>query len=121
MQLLTQASLQTTSLPHHHAKLLYKKVLVSVPICEKKIKMSGISHQIFKIKLIDESGTERQGEEDAVETTRSLLLLYDLYPATAVVLYMLSFGIGVGTVPWLLLGELCPSKVSFRETHHTKR
>ena len=34
-----------------------------------------------------------------------------MYPATAVVLYMLSFGIGVGTVPWLLLGELCPSKV----------
>ncbi len=60
--------------------------------------------------------TERQGEEDAVATARSLLLLYDLYPATAVVLYMLSFGIGVGTVPWLLLGELCPSKVSFRET-----
>jgi hypothetical protein len=47
--------------------------------------------------------------------------LYDLYPATAVVLYMLSFGIGVGTVPWLLLGELCPSKVSYRETHQLKK
>jgi hypothetical protein len=62
--------------------------------------------------------TERQGE-DAVGTTRSLLLLYDLYPATAVVLYMLSFGIGVGTVPWLLLGELCPSKVSFTDVYTT--
>ena len=45
------------------------------------------------------------------ERARSLKLVYDMYPATAVVLYMLSFGIGVGTVPWLLLGELCPSKV----------
>lgn len=24
---------------------------------------------------------------------------------------MLSYGLGVGTVPWLLLGELCPTKV----------
>ena len=27
------------------------------------------------------------------------------------VLYILFFGFGVGTVPWLLLGELCPVKV----------
>ena len=26
-------------------------------------------------------------------------------------LYFLVFGAGVGTIPWLLLGELCPSKV----------
>ena len=30
---------------------------------------------------------------------------------TLIVIYMLGFGIGVGTVPWLLLGELCPSEV----------
>ena len=30
---------------------------------------------------------------------------------TAVLLYMLSFGCGVGTVPWILLGELCPADV----------
>ena len=28
-----------------------------------------------------------------------------------IVIYMLGFGAGVGTVPWLLLGELCPSEV----------
>ena len=28
-----------------------------------------------------------------------------------IVIYMLGFGMGVGTVPWLLLGELCPSEV----------
>ncbi len=93
------------------SKITVKNVLVSIPICEIKIKKSGISHKIFK-KSNWRICTESQGEEDAVATTRSLLLLYDLYPATAVVLYMLSFGIGVGTVPWLLLGELCPSKVS---------
>ncbi len=47
----TQASLQTTSRPHHHAtpkqNLLYINVLVSIPIYEIKIKKSGISHQIF--------------------------------------------------------------------------
>lgn len=38
-------------------------------------------------------------------------LFLDNYPIVAVILYMLSFGLGVATVPWLLLGELCPSKV----------
>ena len=28
-----------------------------------------------------------------------------------IVAYMLSNGVGVGTVPWLLLGELCPARV----------
>ena len=28
-----------------------------------------------------------------------------------IVIYMLAFGLGLGTVPWLLLGELCPSQV----------
>ena len=32
-------------------------------------------------------------------------------PLVEIVAYMLSNGIGVGTVPWLLLGELCPAKV----------
>ena len=41
-------------------------------------------------------------------------MFYDIYPAVSVILYMLVFGAGVGTIPWLLLGELCPdsSKVS---------
>ena len=29
-----------------------------------------------------------------------------------IVAYMLAFGIGVGLVPWLLLGELCPAEVN---------
>ncbi|XP_023335245.1 facilitated trehalose transporter Tret1 isoform X2 [Eurytemora carolleeae] len=48
-------------------------------------------------------------EED--RTLYTLRAVYDIYPAIAVVLYMLTFGTGVGTIPWLLLGELCPSKV----------
>jgi hypothetical protein len=32
-------------------------------------------------------------------------------PVVEIVVYMLSFGFGVGTVPWLLLGELCPARV----------
>ena len=32
-------------------------------------------------------------------------------PALEVVGYMLAFGSGVGTVPWLMLGELCPASV----------
>ena len=32
-------------------------------------------------------------------------------PPLLIVIYMLCYGIGVGTVPWLLLGELCPTKV----------
>ena len=34
-----------------------------------------------------------------------------LFPVVEIVAYILSFGIGVGTIPWLLLGELCPAKV----------
>ena len=32
-------------------------------------------------------------------------------PLVEIVAYMLSNGVGVGTVPWLLLGELCPARV----------
>ena len=32
-------------------------------------------------------------------------------PLIEIVLYILFFGLGVGTVPWLLLGELSPVKV----------
>ena len=30
-----------------------------------------------------------------------------------IVIYMLSYGMGVGIVPWLLIGELCPMEVQF--------
>ena len=32
-------------------------------------------------------------------------------PLVEIIAYMLSNGVGVGTVPWLLLGELCPARV----------
>lgn len=32
-------------------------------------------------------------------------------PLTCVVLYVASFGMGVGPVPWILLGELLPTPV----------
>ena len=47
-------------------------------------------------------------EEEKISRT---LLFFNIYPAVSVILYMLVFGAGVGTIPWLLLGELCPSKV----------
>ena len=37
--------------------------------------------------------------------------LLRLLPVVEVVFYMLSYGLGVGTIPWLLLGELCPARV----------
>lgn len=46
--------------------------------------------------------------EERVEWLRKLLLVL---PILEIVLYMLAFGIGVGTVPWLLLGELCPGSI----------
>ena len=45
------------------------------------------------------------------EELRGLVLMFDVVPALSVILYILVFGAGVGTIPWLLLGELCPSKV----------
>ena len=37
--------------------------------------------------------------------------IVNLLPLVEMILYILFFGLGVGTVPWLLLGELCPVKV----------
>ena len=65
---------------------------------------------------------------DDTEFVDKLKLMFDVWPALSVILYILGrkiipfkysildsgclvFGAGVGTIPWLLLGELCPSKV----------
>ena len=37
--------------------------------------------------------------------------IVNLLPLVEMIFYILFFGLGVGTVPWLLLGELCPVKV----------
>lgn len=45
------------------------------------------------------------GVETHITKVLSILPLFEI------VAYMMAFGIGVGTVPWLLLGELCPVQV----------
>lgn len=40
-----------------------------------------------------------------------LQFILPVLPLIEIILYILFFGLGVGTVPWLLLGELCPVKV----------
>jgi hypothetical protein len=40
-----------------------------------------------------------------------VLQILSILPMVEIVAYMLAFGVGVGTVPWLLLGELCPVQV----------
>ena len=51
-----------------------------------------------------------EDSEDS-ESRAMLITVFDVWPALSVILYILVFGAGVGTIPWLLLGELCPSKV----------
>jgi hypothetical protein len=40
-----------------------------------------------------------------------LVFALSILPLVEIILYILFFGFGVGTVPWLLLGELCPVRV----------
>jgi len=40
-----------------------------------------------------------------------LKFVLPVLPLFFIILYILFFGLGVGTVPWLLMGELCPVKV----------
>ena len=54
--------------------------------------------------LVDSlSKGDQQLDETSTAVQASVVIL--------IVIYMLGFGMGVGTVPWLLLGELCPSEV----------
>ena len=61
--------------------------------------------------LAEHCEEEREVTEEEEAKIARTRLIYDIYPAVSVILYMLVFGAGVGTIPWLLLGELCPSKV----------
>ncbi len=69
---------------------------------------------------------EVRGIFEAVAKNGSCIILYnfDFYYLTIlfiflveIVVYMLTFGMGVGTVPWLLLGELCPIEVFLTDMH----
>ena len=53
----------------------------------------------------------REEDEGESEQPPTYLLWLETLPVVEIVAYMLAFGLGVGTVPWLLLGELCPAKV----------
>ena len=51
---------------------------------------------------------ETKQAQDGEDQFRSVLVGA---PLVEIIAYMLSNGVGVGTVPWLLLGELCPARV----------
>jgi len=66
------------------------------------VSMSCLALNLFLLEM----EREQDGAED-----RSRSAVLRGAPLVEIVAYMLSNGIGVGTVPWLLLGELCPARV----------
>ena len=52
-----------------------------------------------------------EGHEPRTILEEVIIFLLPVLPLIEIILYILFFGLGVGTVPWLLLGELCPVKV----------
>ncbi len=65
-------------------------------------------------------GLAESEEEDEEEEERDSSHLRRLLPVAEVVLYMLSFGFGVGNVPWILLGIRKHLKDIFRIILRTK-
>ena len=68
----------------------------------KGISMSCLALNVY---LLETKQAQDGGAEDQF---RSVLVGA---PLVEIIAYMLSNGVGVGTVPWLLLGELCPARV----------
>ena len=66
----------------------------------KGISMSCLALNVYLL--------ETKQAQDGEDQFRSVLVGA---PLVEIVAYMLSNGVGVGTVPWLLLGELCPARV----------
>ena len=46
---------------------------------------------------------------NAVLTRTTIFVLISI--SVEIVIFMLTYGLGVGTIPWLLVGELCPIEV----------
>ena len=67
----------------------------------KGISMSCLALNVYLLET-------KQAQDGAEDKFRSVLVGA---PLVEIVAYMLSNGVGVGTVPWLLLGELCPARV----------
>ena len=66
----------------------------------KGISMSCLALNVYLL--------ETKQAQDGEDQFRSVLVGA---PLVEIIAYMLSNGVGVGTVPWLLLGELCPARV----------
>ena len=69
----------------------------------KGISMSCLALNVYLLET-----KQAQDGEGAEDQFRSVLVGA---PLVEIIAYMLSNGVGVGTVPWLLLGELCPARV----------
>ena len=67
----------------------------------KGISMSCLALNVYLLET-------KQAQDGAEDQFRSVLVGA---PLVEIIAYMLSNGAGVGTVPWLLLGELCPARV----------
>ena len=80
-----------------------RKPLMVVSSVGMGVSMSCLALNVFLLEA------ERERDDGADEVRpRSML---SGAPLLEIVAYMLSNGVGVGTVPWLLLGELCPARV----------
>lgn len=66
------------------------------------VSMSCLALNLFLLEA------EREQDEGEIRDQSAVL---SGAPLVEIVAYMLSNGVGVGTVPWLLLGELCPARV----------
>ena len=67
----------------------------------KGISMSCLALNVYLLET-------KQAQDGGEDQFRSVLVGA---PLVEIIAYMLSNGVGVGTVPWLLLGELCPARV----------
>ena len=70
----------------------------------KGISMSCLALNVYLLETKQAQAQDGGGEDQF----RSVLVGA---PLVEIIAYMLSNGVGVGTVPWLLLGELCPARV----------
>ena len=68
----------------------------------------GISMTCLALNVYLLETKQAQDGEGGEDQFRSVLVGA---PLVEIIAYMLSNGVGVGTVPWLLLGELCPARV----------
>ena len=94
-------------------KKFKRKVLMVTSAILMALMLGALATTVYyKDKILDEISTkaEASNEENAGKASQSLFeegLVYALrvLPLVEMILYILFFGLGVGTVPWLLLGK----------------